>query len=147
MSDTPKTDALAKRYEQLHVGRGEVWELARQLERELADSRQWNDDYTRVIGETQEKLRQAENALTGATMACTGYQHAAEEGRADRARLDWLEGIAVDSKWADFCPAIRPRDPQEHYAISKYVGEDGWTLRKAIDAASERQSLPGGEGA
>lgn len=57
------------------------------------------------------------------------------ELRKDKARLDWLEATYAHAKWDDFLPGIRPRHEHEYYAIAKYVGEDGWTVRKAIDAA------------
>ena len=50
----------------------------------------------------------------------------------DKARMDYLEDVLRHEKWADVLPNVRPTDAY-NIPLAKYIGEDGWTLRAAID--------------
>ena len=56
----------------------------------------------------------------------------------DTERLDWLEARFLHSKWDDAMPYLRPHDDDW---FVKYSGQDGWTIRRAIDAKAADDPL------
>jgi hypothetical protein len=57
----------------------------------------------------------------------------------DTKRLDYMEAVNAGAKWDDALPYLRPVDEAGHY-LAKYVGEDSWTVRAAIDARLTQES-------
>jgi hypothetical protein len=56
------------------------------------------------------------------------------EAEQDQRRYRWLVERYSGHKWDDFDEHLRPRD-SDGDALSKYIGEDGWTLDRVIDRA------------
>jgi len=67
MSDTPRTDAIAHRGYNESAYIAEMTDLARQLERELAGSRQWSSKLADVADDLRAELEQ-ERAIINATL-------------------------------------------------------------------------------
>jgi hypothetical protein len=62
---------------------------------------------------------------------------ALEKVRKDTERLDWLDERGLSMKFADVEPLIPGPVDADGYREVKYVGDDGWSIRIAIDAARE----------
>lgn len=116
--------------------------LERRLDTALKELNLWFPLATK-LKEENDALRTQLAALEEVEKAARLMREARMSRWSESERLDWLEKHNQNRKWDDFDELLRPRD-EDGWPLAKYVGENGWTIRAAIDAAMLREK--GGEG-